>query len=285
MGIALGVQADHSKSYTINIKVPNPIVTFSNFSSDDNFFRDLQKDIQYVTSVSSLDELPSDYRIILQKLFTFLEHRQSIKRENILKYVLVAESKDILNQLSHLEIHTATLIKSFEIVMRDGILDENVEAATEGFTSCQEILRYLSDENGIFFQKYFISTPCLVTYAGIYQSFVKLCRREDLVEEMALLRTTAQKFKDKCIQERLDNIKMLRTQSESYNLHDYSYEAQIRKDVSFGGKINDFYDKRPINKITFRDHPLNEASDADLILAAFKNEITREYELFFETIL
>lgn len=213
MGISLGVQSDHSKSYTINIKVPNPIVTFSNFPSDDDFFRDLRNDIHHIILGSSSDELPSDYKIIVKKLFTFLEHSQSIMRENILKNISVAESKDILNQLSQLEIHTTTLVKSFGIVIRDGISEENDEATTEGFEACQEILRYFSDENGIFYQKYFIATPCLVTFAGIYKSFVKLCGRGDQIEET--LRTTVQNYKNKCIQERLDNIKMLRTKSES----------------------------------------------------------------------
>lgn len=69
------------------------------------------------------------------------------------------------------------------------------------------------------------------------------------------------------------------------NLHDYSYEAQVRKDVAFGAKINDFYDKRPSNKINFRDHPLNKATDADLVLARYKNEVEREYEIFFDAVL
>lgn len=212
MGIALGVQPDHSKSYTINIKVPNPIVTFSNFPSDENFFRDLQKDIQDTILGSSLDDRPSDYSVILQKLFTFLEHSQSVMRENILKYISVAESKDILNQFSQLEIHSTTLVKSFEILIRAGNVEETI---TDGLSSCHEILRYFSDENGIFYQKYFITTPCLATFAGIYQSFVKLCGRQDQIEKITLLRTTLQHFKEKCILERLDNIKMLRTQSES----------------------------------------------------------------------
>lgn len=69
------------------------------------------------------------------------------------------------------------------------------------------------------------------------------------------------------------------------NLHDYSYEAQIRKDVTFGGKINDFYDKRSIDKIAFTDQPLNAATDADLILDGYKNAVKREYESFFESFL
>jgi hypothetical protein len=215
MGISLGVQSDHSKSYIINIKVPDPIVTFSNFPSDEHFFRDLRKDIQYVIDGSALDELPSNYRTILQKLFTFLEHSQSVMRENILKYVSVAESKDILNQFSQLEIHTTNLIKSFEVVLRDGMLEENIEAITEGLTSCQEIVRYFANEDGIFSQKYFIATPCLFTFAGIYKTFAKLCGRQDLIEEFKVLQTTVENFKKKCIQERIDNIKMLRTQSTS----------------------------------------------------------------------
>lgn len=209
------IQSDHSKSYTINIKVPNPIVTFPNFPSDEHYFRDLQNDIRRIISVSSLDDLPSDYRLIIQKLFTFVEHSQSMMRENILKYVSVADSKDILNQLSQLEIHTSTLIKSFEILMRNGMSEENDEVITGGCESCRAILRYFSDENGIFYQKYFITTPCLLAFGGIYQSFVKLCQRPDQTEEMTLLRTTLQHYKKECIRERLDNIKMLRTKSES----------------------------------------------------------------------
>lgn len=211
MGIAFGIQKDHSKSYTINIKVPNAIVTFSNFPSDETFSSDLQKDIQYVLQ-SSLHELPSDYRIILHKIFTFFETTQSTMKENILKYSSVADSKDIINQLSQLESHTTTLMKMYEMFLNSDISEDNREAAT---TACREILRYFSDENGILFQKYFLTSPCLVTFAGLYQSLVKFLGHPDDSKEMTSLGIIVKNYEKKCIQERLDNIKMLRTQSES----------------------------------------------------------------------
>lgn len=65
------------------------------------------------------------------------------------------------------------------------------------------------------------------------------------------------------------------------NVHDYSYEAQVRKDTTFGGKINDFYDKRQTTDIAYRGYPLNQVSDADLILDGFRNEVKEKYEQFF----
>jgi len=278
MGIALGIQRDHSKSYTLNIRVPNPIVTFSTFPSDESLFKNLQEDGQYILQ-STLQVLPPDYPTVFHRLFAFLDNSQSTMKVNILKYASVADSKDILNQLSQLESHTSTIKTVFEMLFSLGIVEEDRQSA---LTACREIIRYFSDEDGILFKKYFLTTPCLVTFAGVYQSLVQFWgRQDDHKNEMALLAATMIKYKQKCIQERLDNIKMLRTQSESYNLHDYSYEAQIRKDVSFGGTINDFYDKRPTDEINFRDRPLKKATDADLILDGYKNEVKREYELFF----
>lgn len=69
------------------------------------------------------------------------------------------------------------------------------------------------------------------------------------------------------------------------NVHDYSYEAQVRRDVSFAGKINDFYDKRSADEIKFRTHPLKEVIDADHILAGYKAEVGKEYEQLFGVLL
>lgn len=212
MGIAFGIQKDHSKSYTINIKVPNAVVTFSNFPSDETFARDLQKDVQYIMQ-STWPELPSDYRIILQKLFAFLDSSQSIVKTQILKYSTVADSKDIINQFSLLESHTTTLKTIFEMSLSSGMSEENRDRGTY---ACQQILRYFSDESGILFKNFLLTTPCLVTFVGIYRNFVQFWGHQNQDDqEMALLDVTVKNYEQKCIQERLDNIKMLRTQSES----------------------------------------------------------------------
>lgn len=216
MGIAFGIQKDHSKSYTLNIKVPNPIVTFSNFPSDASYYRDLQKDTQYIMQASLL-ELPSDYWSILQKLSTFLEDSQSIMLENILNSSLVVENKDIRNRLEQLPLlgsHATTLTTIFKMSLNCKIIakDDQELAAF----ACREILRYFSDEFGILFKHFSLTTPFLVVFAGIYQTFVKFWGRQGQYdEEMTLLGVTVTNYANKCIQERLDNIKMLRTQSES----------------------------------------------------------------------
>lgn len=213
MGIAFGIQSDHSKSYTLNIKVPNPIVTFPNLPPNGTLLKELQTDIQTILQ-SSLDQLPSDFQTTLHKIFLFLENSQSTMREQFLKYSSVADAKDIINQLSQLEIHTTTLTKSFEMFLtNDEISEENRQFVT---TACQEILRYFSDETGILFKNYFQTTPFLVTVAAIYQCFNKsFGNKDDDSQQIVLLQATVKNYEQKCIQERMDNIKMLRTHTES----------------------------------------------------------------------
>lgn len=212
MGIAFGIQSDHSKSYTLNIKIPNPIVTFPDLPPNGTHLRELQADAQTILQ-SSLHQLPSNFWTILHKLFLFLENSQSSMKQHFLKYSSVADAKDIINQLSQLEFHMTTLSKSFQMFLNNEISEENRQSAT---SACQEILRYFSDETGIFFTHYFRTTPCLVTFAAIYQTFVKFWgQKDDDGQQMVLLQETVKNYEQKCIQERLDNIKMLRTQTES----------------------------------------------------------------------
>ncbi|XP_037044802.1 uncharacterized protein LOC119080506 [Bradysia coprophila] len=283
MGLA---QSDHSKSYIISIKVPDPIATFPKLPPNEYNFTDLRNKIYYIVK-ASMDDLPPDYWVILQRLFTLLDCCQSVLSENILKQSASAEYKDTAQRLTALATHIETLNKNIQILLQDGTSDDNRSIAeNEGFVSCQEIIRCFSDENGSFYRNTFLSCPCLIISAGIIRSFSKLWLTDGQMNELTKVATPVLLcFKDKCIQERLDNIKMLRTQSVSYNVHDYSYEAQVRKDVTFGGKINDFYDKRPEDEISFRDHPLREVTDADHILAAYKTEVKREYEQLFGALL
>lgn len=208
-------QARMERHTTLFIKVPNAIVTFSNFPSN-NIFKDLQKDIEQVISVSSLDERPPDYWIRLQKLFTFMESCQSVMMENILRVAPREEWKNIENQLSQLRTHTDILQRNVEFLQQNDLIEEIRENATSaGFSACQEICRLFTDENGFFYEKCFTTTPFLVAFVGVYRSFAKLWLRADHENEMTQLENVLQKYKEKCVQERLDNIKMLRTQSVS----------------------------------------------------------------------
>jgi len=71
----------------------------------------------------------------------------------------------------------------------------------------------------------------------------------------------------------------------SSNVHDYSYEAQVRRDVAFGGMVKDFYDKRPTDQITFHDEKLTVTSESEIILSGYKDKVKMEYELFFGAVL
>lgn len=280
------VQSDHSKSNILYIRVPDPIVTFQKHPPNEYNFTDIRNKIYYIVK-ASLDDLPPDYWVILSRLFGTLDSCQSIFSEKTLKESTSADYKDIAQRLTALANHTDTLKKSIQILLQDGNSDDHRNTATsEAFLACQEIVRCFSDESGPFFRNPFLSCPCLITCAGIIRSFSKLWLSDGQRSELTNVATNILlQYKDKCIQERLDNIKMLRTQSVSYNVHDYSYEAQVRKDVSFAGKINDFYDKRSTDEIKFRTHPLKEVIDADHILAGYKAEVRKEYEQLFGVLL
>ncbi len=206
MGIA---QSDHSKSYTLYIKVPNPIVTFSNFPSNESLFQQLQQNIQQINSASSLLELPSDYSGILQKLFDFLENTQPIRE--MLKYSSADEFKNIESQFSQLETHLTALQDAFKALLREDGNREDVVA--DGNSACEQLARCFADKNGHFYRNFFITSPYIVVFAGIYKSFSKLFGGRGETDEM--IGTTVEDYKIKAIQERLDNIKMLRSQSVS----------------------------------------------------------------------
>lgn len=282
-------QGDHSKEFVIKIKVPNPIVTFMNFQVDEAGFKKLQKEIQEVIWGAEKYELPPDYWINVRKIFTFLDSSLANITENILKYASGEEAQNLRTQFSSLETNTIQLRKSYEILLQDGVSESERNSSTAGgIAAGGEILQCFADRSGILCKKSILSAPYLVAFAGIYKAFWILWGKEDSSrrrKEMERLEDTLQCYKIQCIQERLDNIKMLRTQSESYNVHDYSYEAQVRKDVAFGGTINDFYDKRPKDKITFKEAPLTDPNDADVILTAYKESVKMEYESFFNAVL
>jgi len=283
-------QGDHSKQNTVTIKVPDPIVTFLGIQFETSGApKTLQKEIQEVILGASQHELPPNYWINVRKLFGFLDKSFFVIKENILKYAATSEVEDLNNILSQLESQTAGLRKSFESLLQDGISESERNSSTfNGLGACQGIIGLFADRNGILFKKSFLTSGFLVTFGALYKSFSKMWDRGDSSrrrKEMERLEDTIEVYKNECIRERLDNIKMLRTQSESFNVHDYSYEAQVRKDVAFGGTINDYYDKRPKDQINYRMAPVNDPSDADNILAAYKNEVKMEYEVFFNAAL
>lgn len=209
------VQSDHSKSYTLTIKVPNPVVTFIHFPPDEYNFEDLQRNVQCIAQSSNPRQF--DFVAILQKVFAFVEKSQSVMREKILLQSNRVEFKDADNQLTELSRHTTILNKVFQALLQDDLSEEDrAEAVDEGLTSSQSIVRYFSDENGIFSANFFLVSPCIVGCAGIIQSFAKNWladgERTTLTES---LKTILDQFAEKCIQERLANIKMLRNQSVS----------------------------------------------------------------------
>jgi len=220
-------QGDHSKQCVVTIKIPDPVIAFLNFQNEGDLRKKLEKDIQAVVWGSSKVELPPNYWVNVRKLFSFLDKSYAIMFENILKYPAPTEGSedaatgdDVRNYLTQLEMHTATLKKSFETLLQQDIPEEVKSASIdEGLSAGQEILGYFADRNGLLCRKHFLTSPFLVTVSGVYRSFSKMWTKlEDgsrRRKEMERMEDTLIFYKNQCIQERLDNIKMLRVQSES----------------------------------------------------------------------
>lgn len=186
-------------------------------------------------------------------------------------------------------------------MLSDISLEDRRLEVVPGIQTCEEVLRLFYDPNHVFRMNPLVTSPFLITFAGIFVSLAELSLvlipsyKEPLVGEMHLLCITLNSYKEACIKTRMDGIKFRNVQPGSmldvvaggmmaetnYTMEDACLNrANAAQNQNNGGG---FSGGPPVENDD--DGMENVFHDANEAVTTYRNELDEHYTRFFATAL